>query len=140
MTRDRFEALAQAYGGDVSRWPAAEREAVAAWMAARPDEASTILAAAGDLDALLHAWTPAPISHALRDRVIAAAPAPRRPSAWSWIRGLSFSAGLAAACAAGLAVGVVLTAPDAAPPAGADLVGAALADYGDVLDAAAEDA
>lgn len=140
MTRDRFEALAQAYGGDVSRWPSGEREAAAVWMAAFPDEAQAMLAGAGDLDALLHAWTPAPVPHALREQVIAAAPAPRRPSLWAWARRVSLSAGLAAACASGLIVGAAAAGGEALAPAGVDAVSAALTDYGDVLAAAEEDA
>ena len=30
MNSERFEALAEAFGGEVSRWPAAERDAAAA--------------------------------------------------------------------------------------------------------------
>ncbi|MDB5494451.1 MAG: hypothetical protein JWP86_1788, partial [Phenylobacterium sp.] len=50
MTQDRFEALAEAYGGDVSRWPAATREAAALWMAAEPAITQAALARAEALD------------------------------------------------------------------------------------------
>ena len=81
------------------------------------------------LDLALDAWAPMAVTHDLRERVVAAAPAPHRPSrlaAWFWGAGLS--AGLAAACAAGLAVGVALydvSQPDEA-------VSAVLAGYDDL--------
>lgn len=108
MTRERFEELADAHGGDVARWPQGEWEAAATLMAADPDFTSQVLAAAARLDAALDAWAPASVSHALREAVIATAPQPRRPArAWFWRAGLG--AGLAAACAAGLAVGVLIS-------------------------------
>lgn len=129
MTPERFESLAEAHGGDVTRWPAAEREAAAALMIAQPAFARDVLTAAAMLDAALDAWAPMAVTHELRERVIAAAPAARRRSrlaAWFWGAGLS--AGLAAACAAGLAVGVALydvSQPDEA-------VSAVLAGYDDL--------
>ena len=129
MTPERFETLAEAHGGDVARWPAAEREAAAALMIAQPDLALGMLARAATLDVALDAWAPMAVTHDLRERVIAAAPAARRRSplaAWFWGAGLG--AGLAAACAAGLAVGVALydvSQPDEA-------VSAVLAGYDDL--------
>lgn len=110
MTHERFEFLAQAYGGDVSRWPQAEREAAVLLMTLEPVFAQATLAQAASLDALLDDWAPLPVSHALREAVIAAAPAARPRSAlqqWFWRTGVG--AGLAAACAAGLVVGVRLS-------------------------------
>ncbi|WP_309644692.1 hypothetical protein [Phenylobacterium sp.] len=110
MTPQRFEILAQAYGGDVARWPSAEREAAGAMMIEQPDLAAAALARAGELDALMDAWTPVPVSHALRERVIAAAPPPRaRNGIIAWFWGAGLGAGLAAACAAGLVVGVEIS-------------------------------
>lgn len=76
MSRARFLALAQAYGGHLRKWPERERDAAAeivheAW-------AQAILHEEGKLDGLLDAWTaPAP-SEALAARVRALAqPLPR---------------------------------------------------------------
>ena len=129
MSPQRFEILAQAYGGDVARWPSAEREAAGALMIEQPRLAAAALARAGELDAVMDAWTPMPVSHALRERVIAAAPAPRarnRIVAWFWGAGLG--AGLAAACVAGLVVGVAIS--DVAQPD--ESVSAALDGYDDL--------
>lgn len=128
MTPERFETLAEAHGGDVARWPDVEREAAAALMIAQPALAQGVLARAATLDVALDAWAPMAVTHELRERVIAAAPAARRRNrmaAWFWGAGLS--AGLAAACAAGLAVGVRLY--DVSQPD--DAVSAALAGYDD---------
>ena len=58
MTHERFEILAHAYGGDIARWPAAERDAAALLMAAEPEFARIVLADAGELDAALDLWAP----------------------------------------------------------------------------------
>lgn len=132
MTRERFEDLAEIYGGDIARWPAAERDAAALLMAAEPDFAKAALAAPADLDALLDAWTPLPVSHQLREAVIATAPANHARGGvrgWFWRAGLG--AGLAAACAAGLVVGVRLSDAAAAQE---DTVSAALSGYDDLSD------
>ena len=44
MDLDRFAALASAYGGDVSRWPPADREVAAALMARDPGATAELLA------------------------------------------------------------------------------------------------
>lgn len=110
MTRERFLELAEAHGGSTARWPAAEREAAAALMAAAPDFARGALADADRLDAVLDAWGPLSVPDGLREAVIAAAPAAR--SRWSprtWLLGAGVGAGLAGACAAGMVFGVVLS-------------------------------
>ena len=53
LSRSRFESLAEAFGGDVARWPAPEREAAARLMAADPDFARAVLTPASRLDAVL---------------------------------------------------------------------------------------
>ena len=110
MNRQRFETLAEAFGGDAARWPTAEREAAAALMAAEPEWARVVLADAGDLDALLVSDAPSRSSAALVDRIVAGAP--RVPAApWKrWLLPAGVGAGLAAACAAGLVAGAQLTA------------------------------
>ena len=80
MTRDRFLELAEAYGGAVARWPAAEREAAATLMAAEPEFVRQSLAAADRLDAVLGAWAPLSVPHGLREAVICllyTSPSPR---------------------------------------------------------------
>jgi hypothetical protein len=109
MTRERFEALAEAYGAAIPRWPAEERAAAQAWLAAEPEAGRAILARAEALDAALDAWRPMTASHALRERVIAAAPrAIRGAIRWTWVWGAGAGAGLCAATAAGLVMGVAL--------------------------------
>lgn len=110
MTRERFEALAEAHGGAIARWPDDTRLAAEAFVAAEPRAARAILARAENLDAALDAWRPPQPSHALRERVIAAAPkAIRRAIRWTWVIGASAGAGLCAATAAGLLLGVSLS-------------------------------
>ena len=109
MTRERFESLAEAYGGDVSRWPAPAREAAALLMVAEPDFTQAALSRAETLDAALDAWRPAPFGHALIDRILAAAPRQRRPRWIGWLSPAALGAGLAAACVAGVMVGVELS-------------------------------
>ena len=103
MEMTRFEALADAYGADLRRWPHEEQEAARALLEREPSAARAILAAADDLDALLAA-SPAPApSQTLRDAIFAAAPKarPRRALLGYWLPG----AGLAAAALAGVIVG-----------------------------------
>lgn len=111
MTRQRFEDLADAYGGDLRRWPEGEREAGRALAAADPD-AAALLREADRLDALLDAAPRLAASHALREQVIAAAAGAglgrRRRGAIGVLTWLS-GAGWAAAACAGVAFGVVLT-------------------------------
>jgi hypothetical protein len=122
MKRERFETLAGIHGGDLRRWPGAERAAAERLLAEVP-ELRTVLDEAASLDALLDASpTPWP-SQALRDRVIAAAPKPARvpvlagvagwagvlsPAGWSR-SGVAFGAGWAAAACAGVVAGMMLT-------------------------------
>ena len=110
MTPERFEALAEAYGGDVARWPDVEREAATAWMAAEPARAGEILARASDLDAALMAYAPPRGAPGLAERIAAAAPRPR-PHWIGWLLPTGMGAGLAAACAAGVMLGAQLGAP-----------------------------
>ena len=102
MTPDRFEALAQAYGGDLRRWPEAERTAAAGFALAHPVDAEKMLGHAAALDAALDRYkVPAPAAD-LASRILAARP---RPADWRrWGAGLG--AGLAAACAAGVLFGI----------------------------------
>lgn len=110
MNPTRFQGLAEAYGGDMARWPDAERPAAAAFARADPTSGA-ILADATALDRLLGAsLAPAP-SLALRDAIVAAAPRPRGRAMSRWWVGLGAS--LAAASVAGILAGVA-AAPIAA--------------------------
>ena len=122
MDVKRFEALADAWGGDIARWPAAERDAARQFFESHEIEAGRALGAAAGLDALLSASVAVPPSFALRARVIRAAPhAPTLSKAagraWRWLVGAGIGGVLASACAAGLATGVAV-APTALARAG----------------------
>lgn len=108
MSRERFQDLAQAYGAQVSRWPEEWREAAALLMSQDPEFARTELARAEALDRALDGWRPAPASAALRERIVATAPAPRT-RAWRWLSPAALATGLAAACASGLVAGAILS-------------------------------
>jgi hypothetical protein len=103
MDLTRFEALADAYGADLRRWPAAERDAADALMAAEPQAARALLSAAEGLDDLLAASRPPAPSPALRAGILAAAPRERRRRSGFglWLQG----AGLATAAMVGVVVG-----------------------------------
>ncbi|MBL8554654.1 MAG: hypothetical protein JNL41_10285 [Phenylobacterium sp.] len=129
MTPDRFETLAEAWGGEVARWPAAEREAAATLMAEQPAWASAILARAGDLDAALDVFAAPRASGALAERIVAGAPKPRAARWVGWLIPVGMGAGLAAACAAGVLVGAQVSAPAAGAASDTDaLVTAVSAD------------
>ena len=115
MTPDRFQTLAEAYGGVISRWPAETRDEAYAHMAAAPEEAALALAMARDLDEALDAVERLSPSRALRQSILAAAPAarPARGPVWRWLTGAGVGLGLATAAAAGIVIGVDLSATSA---------------------------
>jgi hypothetical protein len=115
MDKARFQALADAYGGDVTRWPEAEREAALALLADQPAMARTVLAAALSLDTVLDALPTPAVRADLRARLLAAAPKARSgPGPWRrWLAGAGVGLTLATACAAGVAVGVAAAQPSA---------------------------
>ena len=96
-------AAVGAYGGDLDRWPPDAAGPARALLAAEPG-LSTALGEAGAIDALLGSSAPPAFSGVLREKLIAGAPRPA--GAWTrttrWLSG----AGLAAACAAGVILGV----------------------------------
>ena len=109
MRRERFEELAEAFGGRVARWPAAEQDAAEALVAAEPDFTKGVLLTADGLDAALDAWPAPSVTTTLRDAVLSSAPVPRRrPKVRRWVWALGGGAGLAGACAAGLILGVTV--------------------------------
>lgn len=133
MNLERFQALADAFGGSVARWPADEQDAAWAALTRLGAEADAILAAARDLDATLDGGERLQPSAALRRRVLDAAPRPRapRPPLLRWLTGAGVGVGLAAAGAAGVAVGVGA----AISSAGEDAVLLATAYSADLIDA-----
>ena len=138
MTPKRFETLAEAYGGDVARWPETDREAAAALMAAEPAWAETILARAGDLDAALAAYVLPKVPLGLADRIAAAAPLvqarPAPPRWMAWLLPVGMGAGLAAACAAGVVTGALLSSPTISPGQPDPVVATADDDFSFYLD------
>ncbi|HEY5107712.1 MAG TPA: hypothetical protein VII73_13240 [Caulobacteraceae bacterium] len=116
LTLTRFETLAMAYGGDLARWPNAERALAEAVIAAHPRETGRLLEAARSLDTILSAApAEAPSSTLLRSIIRDATTAPAPARFWRWLMGLGLGAGLAGAAAAGVAAGLVI-APMAVAP------------------------
>jgi hypothetical protein len=113
MTLERFQELADAYGGVVARWPETVR-AAAMQMAAGP-AGSAILAEALALDETLDAWAIPPASDTLRGHVLAGAPVAKQSitgRARLWWSGIGIAAALAGV-AAGTAAVALLTPLDA---------------------------
>lgn len=112
MSEERFLALAAAYGADIARWPAGERAAAQAFVAANPQLVEACLVAERLLDAALQRYGPRDVTWALRTRIITAAPRERAAGAmWRWLTGAGLGLGLAASCAAGVAAGYTLGHP-----------------------------
>jgi len=122
MSEERFLTLAAAYGADLARWPAGERAAAQAFVAANPQIVEACLTAERLLDAALERYGARDATSLLRTRIIAAAPRERATGArWRWLTGAGLGLGLAASCAAGVAAGYTLGHPAVArlmePPA-----------------------
>lgn len=115
MNLDRFQTLADAFGGSISRWPDDLQDEAYAFTATSPDEAAMALASALDLDEDLDAIERPSPSHALRQAIIDAAPRPRpaRGPIQRWLTGAGVGIGLATAAAAGIVIGVNLSATSA---------------------------
>ncbi|MDB5469250.1 MAG: hypothetical protein JWR84_810 [Caulobacter sp.] len=113
MDAQRFEALADAHGGLIARWPAEVQDDAFAWLAQAPEAAQAVLTDALALDEALDVLRPPQPSAALRDAVLAAAP--RQKQTWSlgrWLAGAGVGAALATASVAGVMIGTqVSTAP-----------------------------
>lgn len=101
MDADRFAALADAYGGQIRRWPQSEQLAAAAF--AQTAEGRAILREADGLDAVLDLYqVPAP-SPGLQMRILQ--DAMRR---WARRRRMRFEIGLAGVGFAGMIAGMVM--------------------------------
>ena len=134
MDLNRFADLAEAYGGDISRWPANTREAATLLMAASPEATAPLLAVQSDLDWALESWrTPRP-PEALEAAILASAPVPRATRLWrGWLLPTGLGAGLLAAGLAGVMAGVVVSGA-VAPVGELEVITAAVSAY-DTLDA-----
>lgn len=71
MNPERFSELADAFGGDVSRWPGHEQAPAQAFLKAEPELAQALLEEAAALDALLDLDAVAPPSPALYETIAA---------------------------------------------------------------------
>lgn len=111
MDHTRFAALAEAYGGDIARWPDAEREAALAYETADPERANVVLSEAAVLDHALAAGGRVEPAAGLEAAILAAAPSTRlgnsAPPRW---------AGLAAALALMVGAGAGWLAAPAGDP------------------------
>ena len=117
MNPDRFERLADAFGGDPERWPTGERQAALRLAAAHPGLTAPVLGEAARLDGILGLAPLESPSRELRERIVLGAPRPRSsPTAWRWLAGLGLTAGLAGAAAAGVAAGIVVAPVAFSPP------------------------
>jgi hypothetical protein len=114
MTVERFADLAEIYGGDVARWPEAEREIARALLAAEPVRLEAVLADAARLDRLLDLAPAQSADAALLGRLIAAAPRPAS-TVQRWLAGAGAALGLGVAALAGVAVGVMIGQVDHRP-------------------------
>ncbi|WP_027032920.1 hypothetical protein [Mesorhizobium loti] len=114
MDARRFAALAEAYGGDLRRWPEAERKAATAF--ASNEAGQAILRHAGTLDTLLDSHSVQHPGRALHDTILRTANrhlVQRRRQRFWWL-GLGLAGiGLAGAIA-GLALVTVVT-PEVPP-------------------------
>ncbi|CAN7445316.1 hypothetical protein LJR219_002900 [Phenylobacterium sp. LjRoot219] len=137
MTKEQFQALAEAYGGEIARWPAAMRDEAALFAASEPAQAQAVLAREAALDAALDAAPrPAPAPSALYDRILADAPGLPRRLRWRlWLTPAGLGAALAGAAAAGVVLGAQLgdrstTGAEASAQAVADLDVSTVAEVG----------
>lgn len=79
MDEVRFKRLAETYGGDISRWPEAEREPARAFAADHAELSGTLLAEAAALDQLLASAGGVDARPSLEDAIGMGAPAVGRP-------------------------------------------------------------
>jgi hypothetical protein len=105
VTPERFGALADAYGGDIDRWPITERDA--AWLHLRQhSDAQAVLSAAARLDTALTGWTVPGPGAALAATI--ALTVARRHAHGRRLRLWLSSLGAAAALASGMATGAIV--------------------------------
>lgn len=81
MDMKRFEALADSWGGNISRWPEEVRPEAAAFLAAEPSAAACLREAA-QLDAILAGEMPVAASDLLERRILRSFPKPAFDADW----------------------------------------------------------
>jgi hypothetical protein len=141
---EAFAQLADAYGGDLQRWPEHHRaEALA--LLTRSDAAQALLREAAGLDAALGEPSPAPSLQALRARILNSVPrqasaarpalAPRRSlwrALWLELGGMRWvGPALAAALTLGVGLDQMVATDWVGPQADTDLISLALLDDDD---------
>jgi hypothetical protein len=136
----RFKTLLEAYGADVERWPAAERDAGRRQLTAVGESERDLVSDSAALDALLRAPQPVQPSAALVGRIMQAAQDRPRPGGLFApgaiaLAGFSARAQLAAACLMLVSLGVVggwIASHDVLGSVAADAL--LTASYGEVSD------
>ena len=117
MNPDRFRALTDSYGGDMARWPIAERGAARRFAVLNPFSSWRTLRRARGLDRILARSRESKVSRQLYERISRnVLAATERAAPEQWVRGALLGAGLAAACAAGIVTGIVFTPQIASTP------------------------
>ncbi len=106
MNAERFGELTAAYGGDIGRWPQAER--VDARNFSEDPAAAAMLARAADLDALLDTYVVQPRQAGVEDRILAKFV--RRLTVRNWFRFGSAGIGLVGVGVAGALAGSIAIA------------------------------
>ncbi|MFJ6326003.1 MULTISPECIES: hypothetical protein [unclassified Rhizobium] len=106
MSSERFAELADAYGGDISRWPQEERAAAREYAA--QNSAYDVLDHAADLDALLDTYTLKPVPSRLGSQIVERLS--RRSRIRNWFRFGSAGIGLVGVGLAGAFAGSVAIA------------------------------
>ena len=112
MTPERFAALADAYGGEIARWPAEERGTARAHLAENP-AAQQALALQAGLDGALAGWTMEGPGAALAGRIAAAATRQRSYArrVRLWLSGLGAATALSGGIAAGAGMALLASPP-----------------------------
>ncbi|MCM2381101.1 hypothetical protein [Pseudomonas marginalis] len=106
MTPERFAYLADAYGADLQRWPAAEQDAAQALLDSANPSAREALEQAGWLDAQLDSHQAVLADPALARQIRQSAP--RRVSFWSRYAAWLSPAGLVGVGIAGVVTGMLV--------------------------------
>lgn len=106
MNGERFAELANAYGGDIDRWPQLERAAAREY--AKNSDTNVTLERAADLDALLDAYVLKAAHEGLHDRIVAKLA--QRSRIRNWFRFGSAGVGLVGIGIAGALAGSIAIA------------------------------
>lgn len=139
MTKEQFRELAEAYGGELARWPTALRDEAALLAASEPEFVQAVLVREARLDAALDELPRAPASGEVFERIVAGAPPLRQRQSrrrWRWwLAPAGLGAVLAGVAAAGVVLGVQVSerstvSPEQSAQAVADLDVSAVSEAG----------